>query len=62
MEKIASEGRALVEQQAAEILGRPVQLEVRQIERRENARPAARRGHLAEAARALGAIPVGKEQ
>lgn len=62
METIATKGRALVEEQASKLLGRAVQLQVRQIERqRGQPRPSNRGGHLADAARALGATPVNKE-
>lgn len=62
MQKVDTECRTLVEQQAEEILGRKVRLVVRLEEEGES--PTARTprsGHLAEAAKALGATPVGKD-
>ncbi len=61
MQKVDTDCRSLVEQQAEIILGRPVRLKVSLIERSAQAKPATKRGHLAEAARAMGATPVGKE-
>ncbi|MGI8927331.1 MAG: hypothetical protein ACR2HN_11915, partial [Tepidiformaceae bacterium] len=62
LDTVANKGRALVEQQASKLLNRPVTLEVRQIERQKaQPRQAPRGGHLAEAARAIGATPVNKE-
>lgn len=62
MDMVANKGRALVEEQAGKILGRPVTLKVRQLERRQSAsRPGPKGGHLAEAAKAMGATPVKKE-
>ncbi len=61
MEKVDTEVRPLVEEQAAILLKRPVRLKVRLIEKEQAARRAPRSGHLAEAAVALGARPVGKE-
>jgi hypothetical protein len=62
MQKVANDFRSLVEEQAAQLLQRPVRLKVRQIERTAPARRAPRSGHLVEAARAIGAVPVGKDQ
>ncbi len=63
LEKVTTDGRAIIEQQAEIILGRPVRLEAKRIDREKTAgtpkRP--RGGHLAEAAVALGATPVAKE-
>lgn len=61
MQKVDTDCRSLVEQQAEIILKRPVRLAVRQIEKEQQAARAPKRGHLAEAARAIGATPVGKE-
>lgn len=61
MNKVATDCRALVEEQAAELLGRPVTLKVRLIERAATQRRAPKGGHLVEAARAMGAMPVGKD-
>ena len=58
MQKIANDGRTLVEQKAEELLKHPVTLSVRQIEKAASAPRPAKGGHLAEAARALGATPV----
>ena len=61
MQKVDTDCRSLVEQQAEIILKRPVQLRVRQVDKETQAKRAPKRGHLAEAARAMGATPVGKE-
>ena len=61
MNKVSTDCRALVEEQAAELLGRPVTLKVRLIERAATQRRAPKGGHLVEAARAMGAMPVGKD-
>ncbi len=61
MEKVDTEVRPLVEEQAAILLKRTVRLKVRLIEKEQAARRAPRSGHLAQAAVALGAKPVGKE-
>ena len=58
MQKIANDGRTLVEQKAEELLGHPVTLLVERIERRAPASRPAKGGHLAAAARELGAKPV----
>ena len=58
MQKIANDGRTLVEQKAEELLQRPVTLSVERIERTAPARRPARGGHLAAAAREMGARPV----
>jgi DNA polymerase-3 subunit gamma/tau len=60
MNKVDSELRTMVEQQAQELLGRPVSLAVKLIERSAKA-AAPRGGHLAEAALAMGAKPVEKD-
>ncbi len=62
MDIVANKGRALVEEEAGKILGRPVTLKVRQLERSQSSsRPGPKGGHLAEAAKAMGATPVKKE-
>ena len=58
MQKIANDGRTLVEQKAEELLKRPVTLAVERIERSAPATRPARGGHLAAAAREMGAKPV----
>ncbi len=58
MQKIANDGRTLVEQKAEELLQRPVTLSVERIERTAPASRPARGGHLAAAAREMGARPV----
>ncbi|MCC7363632.1 MAG: DNA polymerase III subunit gamma/tau [Dehalococcoidia bacterium] len=64
MQKVDTDCRQLVEQQAETLLGRPVTLKVSLLEKDQpQASRSARKGHLVEAARAIpGAIPVGKEQ
>jgi len=61
MEKIANEGKEMVEEQASAILGRPVTLKLTHIDGTTQPKRETRRGHLAEAARAIGATPVGKD-
>ena len=61
MQKVDTDCRVLVEQQAEVILNRPVRLQVRMIEKEQMTRRPPRSGHLAEAARALGAVPVTKD-
>jgi DNA polymerase-3 subunit gamma/tau len=62
MDKVDTDVRPLVEQQAEILLSRRVRLEVRLIEKEQAAprRPASK-GHLARAAQDLGAVPVGKD-
>ncbi|HET7738018.1 MAG TPA: DNA polymerase III subunit gamma/tau, partial [Tepidiformaceae bacterium] len=62
MQQVENEGRAVVEAEASKILERPVTLRMKLVERPATPRKAARGGHLAEAARSLGATPVGKER
>jgi len=62
MQKVDTDCRTLVEQQAEEMLGHKVRLTVRLIEGAQQVKRPARSGHLAEAAKALGATPVGKDQ
>jgi hypothetical protein len=61
--KVDTDVRPLVEQQAEALLRRRVELKVTLIEDGTTAAApkAARKGHLAEAARQLGAVPVQKE-
>jgi hypothetical protein len=63
LDKINNDFRPLVEQQAEVVLKRRVELKVTLIDEAQApaARPA-RKGHLAEAARALGAVPVQKDR
>lgn len=61
MDKVNTVCRAMVEQQAAVILGRPVTLKVMLIDGSAQPRREPRRGHLAEAAKAMGATPIGKD-
>jgi hypothetical protein len=61
MDKVDTACRSMVEEQAAAILGRTVTLKVSLVEQASQPRRATPRGHLAEAARAIGATPVGKE-
>jgi len=63
LEKVTTDGRAIIEQQAEIILGRPMRLEARRIDRDKaaSAQKRPRGGHLAEAAVALGATPVARE-
>lgn len=58
MQKIANDARTLVEQKAEELLKRPVTLSVERIERTAPSRRPAKGGHLAAAAREMGARPV----
>ena len=53
--------RSLVEQQIEALLDHPLNLVLRQVEQGGQPRRESRRGHLAEAARAMGATPVSKE-
>jgi len=61
MDKVNTVCRAMVEQQAAVILGRAVTLAVMLVDSSAQPRRETRRGHLAEAAKAMGATPVGKD-
>lgn len=61
MDKVDKDCRTLVEQQAEVMLGRRIHLKVRQIEKAPQARRQPRGGHLVQAARAIGATPVGKD-
>jgi DNA polymerase III subunit gamma/tau len=61
MEKVDTAVRPLIEQQAERLLHHPVTLKVSITEREQVQRRAPRGGHLAEAAKALGAVPIGKD-
>jgi len=61
MEKVATEVRTLVEQQAEAMLGRPVRLSVSLLDQENQNERKPKSGHLAAAARALGATPVERE-
>ena len=63
-QKVESDGRVVIEQQAEVILGRPVRLKTRLVDRDGtvgSSRKPAKGGHLAETARSIGATPVAKE-
>jgi hypothetical protein len=62
MGRIGGEFRTLVEGVCAEILGRPIRLDIEQVEKAAQVRRVPRGGHLIETARAIGATPVGKDQ
>ena len=59
MEKV-EQGKDTVAQVASRILGRPVTIAVKLVQESTQPKRETRRGHLAEAARAMGATPVGK--
>jgi hypothetical protein len=61
MENVERDGRAIVEEQASSILGRPVRLKVRQIPRQNAPERRPRGGHLIDAALRHGAKPVRKD-
>ncbi len=61
MQKIDRDGRQLIEEQASALLGRTVRLEIELVDRQPQAQRPSKGGHLADAARALGATPVGKD-
>lgn len=63
MAQISSQFRPLVEDHASEILGRPVRLNVQRVERAAagGGRKASPRGHLKQAAEAMGGKLVGKD-
>jgi DNA polymerase III subunit gamma/tau len=61
MEKVDAAVRPLIEQQAERLLSHPVVLKLRITEKEQVQRRAPRGGHLAEAAKALGAVPIGKD-
>lgn len=53
--------RSLIEQQCEALAGRPLRVVLNHVERGGRPQRESRRGHLAEAARAMGATPVVKE-
>lgn len=63
MQKVDRDCRPLIEEQAGELLGRSVRLEVELVERKPPGRRGAPKagGHLAAAARDIGATPIGKD-
>lgn len=61
MNKVSTDLRGMVEEQASGLLGRPVRLKVSLVEKAAQKRRAPKGGHLVEAARAMGATPVGKD-
>ena len=61
MQKVANDGRTLVEQKAEELLKRPITLSVRQIDKEPPSRRPSTSGHLAQAAKAMGATPIETE-
>ncbi len=61
MDKVDTACRSMVEEQATALLGRPMKLKVTHMETAASPKRETPRGHLAEAARALGATPVGKD-
>ena len=61
MDKVDTACRPMVEEQAEAILGRKVTLKVTLLEQSAQPRRETQKGHLAEAARAIGATPVGKD-
>ena len=62
MEKVDTDCRTLIEEQAHVILGRPMRMKVRLVDEDSQAKRTPKTGHLAATARALGGVPVGKEQ
>ena len=62
MDKVDTACRAMVEEQAAAILGHSVTLKVTLMDGSSQPKRETPKGHLAEAARAMGATPVGKDQ
>ncbi len=61
MEKVDTDCRTLVEEQAQRLLGRPMRMKVKLVDEESQAKRQPKSGHLAAAARAMGATPVGKE-
>ena len=62
MDKVDTACRAMVEEQAEALLGRKVTLKVSLMEQSSQPKRETQKGHLAEAARAMGATPIGKDQ
>lgn len=61
LDSLDREGRPLLEKQVEEMFGRPRALSFKLVERQKAKKAAPRSGHLAEAAKALGATPIGKD-
>jgi hypothetical protein len=61
MDKVDSACRPMVEEPAAAILGRPITLKVTLTDGAAQPKRETPKGHLAEAARAMGATPIGKD-
>jgi DNA polymerase-3 subunit gamma/tau len=61
MEKVDTDVRPLVEQQASALLKRPVSLKLSLLNEEQAPRRAARGGHLERAAKELGAVPISKD-
>jgi hypothetical protein len=62
MDKVDTACRAMVEEQTEALLGRKVTLKVTLLEQSARPKRETQKGHLAEAARAMGATPIGKDQ
>ncbi|MEP6870607.1 MAG: DNA polymerase III subunit gamma/tau [Anaerolineaceae bacterium] len=62
MEKVDTDCRTLVEEQAHIILGRAMRMKVRLVDQDSQAKRAPKAGHLAATAREIGGVPVGKDQ
>jgi hypothetical protein len=62
MDKVDTACRAMVEEQTEALLGRKVTLKVTLLEQSAQPKRETQKGHLAEAARAMGATPIGKDQ
>ncbi|MEO8538473.1 MAG: DNA polymerase III subunit gamma/tau [bacterium] len=60
LEKVSA-GKSVIEELASRILGRTVSVTVTLVEESTQPKRATPRGHLAEAAKALGATPIGKD-
>ncbi len=62
LKSLESEGRPILERAAEQVAGRALRLAFELVERpARDQRPRPKAGHLAEAAKAMGAVPVGKE-
>ncbi|MEO6397676.1 MAG: DNA polymerase III subunit gamma/tau, partial [Tepidiformaceae bacterium] len=62
MEKVDTDCRTLVEEQAHVIFGRPMRMKVRLVDESSQSKRSPKTGHLAATARAIGGVPVGREQ
>ena len=63
LKSLENEGRPILERAAEQVAGRPLRIKLELVERPardQRARP--KTGHLAEAAKAMGAVPVGREE